>query len=526
MKMPFTGPTVGFAFEYFNETGDAAEDCEGDGQADDFYAPFPSTLTIVTPTSLPTGIANPSLWGNIDFGPQPPTVRFQPPLCCFSSDISFTPSALPFTAHVPVNINAQVHNQHASSVANNVNLEIRVHQFGTGGGVIFTGSTTIAAIPASGQIFSNPVQWPDPPPGIHGCIRAEIKPPTVSQYFIAGGSSTAQYNIDVACVPKGKSKDLKFMTYNPELDQQAKIILMKQVLLPRGFEGMKFDLEQPDRLPPRTEAQVRMTVTAPADAPTTEVERRQANLPPTSGGTASPPLRERSGTDAISIAVRPGERLHFSASGQVDLDGSGPWPAAGPDGQNLEKEIGERQFLGGQRSGQFAGALIGSFTGFVAPRIETSIANLPPRPSGFLIGAESTLVVPEGTDKLWLAINDVDGGYADNIGAGFAVEISVLPSLNPAAARPTGGGMGAGEVLPQVNVTAISTARVTVGEHTYNLLTNHGGLIYQLLVVEGEGHTDGGGQPKSWIYWLLLALLGIIVLIILWRLIAHKKPAA
>ncbi len=527
MKLPFTGPTIGFAFEYFNETGDAAEDCNGDGDADDFYAPFPSTLTIVSPISLPAGIANPSLWGNLDFGPQPPTVRFQSPLCCHSADITFNPSALPFTAGVPVNIFAQVHNLHATSVANNVNVEVRVHKFGTGGGIIFTGSTVIASIAASGQTFSNPVQWPSPPAGIHGCIQAEIKPPTVSQYFIAGGASIAQYNIDVACVPQGESKTLLFTTFNPTLNQEARFTLMKQTLLPRGFEKMTFDLEQPVGLPPRGEREVRLTVRVPADTPTTEVEKQTLNLPPTAGGATVPPLGSRSGTDAVSIPVRPGQRLHLSATGQVDLDGGGPWPAAGPDGQNLEKEVAGKPLLGGQPSAQFAGALIGSFTGFVAPAIDVKVVNLPPQPSGFLIGSESTVVVPQGAERLWLAVNDIDGAYADNSGAGFAVEASTLPPLDAAdAARRAAGATAV--TLPQVNVTAVTTARVTAGEHTYNLLTNHGGLVYQLLVVGDGGRHIADGEPATawpWFYWLLLALLGLFVLIIIWRIIS-KKPAS
>lgn len=532
MRFPFTGPTVGFAFQYFNETGvcaggpapsgcplgTSACDCNCDGNDDDFYAHFPSTLTIVNPTSLPAGIADPSAWGNLEFGPQPPTVSFTPPLCCHSADITFTPSTQPFTAGTPVDIQARVHNLHATSVANNVNVEIRVHNFGNGGAPVtpFPISTVIPTIAASSSTPSPIVTWPSPPAGLHGCIRAEIKAPTTSQYFIAGGGANlAQHNIDVACIPQGQKKDFRFSAFNPELKQEARIILAKQELLPEGLEGLRFELQQPNRpLRPQEEFPVLLTVTAAANLPITQVPKQAAKVPPTSGGTAVPPLKERSGTDPIAIAVKPGDRLHLTASGEVDIDGDGPQPGVGPEGKDFSNELkDERRFLlSGESAGRFAGALIGSFDAFK---------------SSFVAGSEITLTAPQGVEKLWLAVNDLDGRYADNSGGGFDVEVATLPALGvPATAAPRAAQAAPG-ALPQVNITATTTARVTVGRAVYNLLTNHGGATYQFLVVDAQVHGGVGpfGLPWNLIYLLLLLLL-LVLLLFVWLIRRKSRPAS
>jgi hypothetical protein len=520
MRFPFTGPTVGFAFQYFNEIGPCPGgnncDCNNDGNDDDFYAHFPSTLTIVNPTSLPSGIADPSAWGNLQFGPQPPTVSFSPPLCCDSQDIVLIPPTQPLTAGTPVNISARAHNLHATSTANNVNLEIRVHDFGTGGNgtVVFQSPAAIPSITPLGNSFSAPVTWSNPPAGLHGCIRAQIKEPTTSQYFIAGGSAVAQKNIDVKCIPRGLRKELKFMTFNPELKQEARIILAKQELLPEGLEGLKFELKQPDRpLRPQEEFPVVLAVTAADNLPITQVPKQPAKLPPTAGGTAAPPLGERTGTDPIAVTVKPGDRLHLTASGEVDIDGGGPLPGVGPEGKDFSNELkDERRFLlSGESAVRFAGALIGSFDAFK---------------SSFVAGSEITVTAPQGAEKLWLAVNDLDGRYADNSGRGFDVEVATLPSLLVPATAPRAA-QAAAVTLPQVNITATTTARVTVGRAVYNLLTNHGGATYQFMVVDAQGHGGVGpfGLPWRLIYLLLLLLL-LVLLLLVWLLRRKSRPAS
>jgi hypothetical protein len=130
-----------------------------------------------------------------------------------------------------------------------------------------------------------------------------------------------------------------------------------------------------------------------------------------------------------------------------------------------------------------------------------------------------TLTVPDGTEKLWLAVNDLDGAYDDNTGNGFDVEASTLPSLRlPAKVTAAAQPQAAQVTLPQVNITAASSARVTAGRAVYNVLTNHGGVTYQFLVVDAKGHGGGGffhspfGVPWWLIYpLLLLLLLGLLI---------------
>lgn len=530
VRLPFTS-TPGFAFVYANETGEAAADCNGDAIVDDFYASFPTTLAIVNATSLPTGVATPSEWGDLTFGPQPPTVTFQAPLCCHSTDITFAPSTIPFTAGVPVNIQARVHNQHASSIANNVNVQIRVHDFGTGGGVIlpFPLATLVPTINPLDSNASNQVNWPSPPAGLHGCIRAEIMPPTTAQYFIAGGSSVAQHNIDVACVPQGMIKNLQFMTFNPAR-QEARIILAMQPTLTGPTEGLKFTLRQPDR-PLRAEEQMRVAieVNVPATTPVTDVPTQTHQVPGPSGGTAVPPLERRSGKEPVAIPVTAGSRLHLMATGRVDLDGDGQLPPVGPDGTDLTKQTGERQrfLLSSPAAAQVAGALIGSFDGFR---------------TGFVVGSEGTVPVPQEAQQLLLAVNDHDGAFDDN-GGGFDVDVAVLPALQrtgddvpPIGAAPAAGTQAAAPgttprvVLPEVLIAATTTARVNASSDvTYNLLTHHGAAMYQLLVVKDKGHTPGPGpttEPSamSWWWWLLAPI--VLLLLLLLALKRRRTPAA
>lgn len=529
LRRPSAGlaATIGFAALYLNETGPAAEDCTpfpGDGEIDDFYARFPNDLSIANPhITLPTNFPAPNAWANLNFGPPPPTVGFQGASCCSSPAITYVPNVQPFTPGVPVDIRATVHNFHASSVATNVNVEIRVHDFGTGGVVVspFPLQTQVPSITASNDAVTNAVNWSGPPAGLHGCIRAEIKPPTTNQYFIQGGAATVQHNIDVAEMEVGTQEALNLMTFNPEKEQPLKIKLFTQVLMPAGFRGLTFELKQLDReLKAQEQVPVKLLVTAAADTPLTKVTAQKAQVPPTAGGAVR--SHEGGGSEPVVITVKAGDRVHISATGEVDIDGRGPIPASGPAGQDVSKTMGEQGsfLLGGKSAARVGGALLGSFDNFA---------------SSFVIGSEGTVTVPSEVDQLKLAVNDVHGGFADNGGKGFEVAISTLPAFN-VKAQAAGGAEaaaagapapGAPEVtLPQVTITAASTSVVTVGQTSYNLSTNHGGATYQLLVVAG-GHTDGGylfGLSKTTCYALLLLLIIILILIIIW-IRARKKHA-
>jgi MYXO-CTERM domain-containing protein len=80
--------------------------------------------------------------------------------------------------------------------------------------------------------------------------------------------------------------------------------------------------------------------------------------------------------------------------------------------------------------------------------------------------------------------------------------------------------------LPQVNITATSVTQVKSGDAVYNLLTPHGGVTYQFLIVEAQGAGGGGGTnpSRSYLYYLLLLLL--ILLVLFWRRFARRRPVS
>jgi hypothetical protein len=178
-----------------------------------------------------------------------------------------------------------------------------------------------------------------------GCIHAEIKPPSSSQYFIAFGNATAQHNIEVAKLLRGQRKAFSFVMFNPELEGEWKILPAKQELLPPGLDGLRFVVQQPDRpLRSQEEVPVQLMVSTSSNVPVTKVPKQSVRVPYTAGGTAVPPLRKRSAAAPISIAVKPAQRLYLTATGTVDLDGSGRLPSVGPDGKDFSDQPGSGIF--------------------------------------------------------------------------------------------------------------------------------------------------------------------------------------
>lgn len=121
-----------------------------------------------------------------------------------------------------------------------------------------------------------------------------------------------------------------------------------------------------------------------------------------------------SGEPAVDFPVEPGRVITVVANGAINLGGIFKGRDNGPDG------FSNRQFTAVGTEGRFLlrpgfynpslylGALIGSFDGF-----KTS----------FVVGSNSSLIVPENATKLSLAINDFVGQYNDNTGQGFEVNI-------------------------------------------------------------------------------------------------------
>ncbi len=521
--LPGAETPVGFAFAYLNRTGLPATpppgggDCLNTGVTTDFAAVWPSGLISAFGGNLPTIVNDRSLWGNLMVGMEAPIVGFNDPGCCFSNDIQFLPHLPPFNVAEAVNFFARVKNFHASSPAPKVNVEVSLHGFGTGGAPIagFPATTHVLNIAPGTMALSAAVPWTVPASfaGQHGCVQAVILPPDVDKPYVAqGGASLAQYNINVNCMPQGLSGKFKFLVYNALADPQPlKMMLIKQELLPPGFEKTEFSRlpQLPRPLQPKEEIEAELTVTVPRNMPITQLPAENVQVSPTAGGTA-PPLKFPTGAAPVFVNVRTGDRLHVTATGSVDLDGNGPLKSNGPQGQDLTNNSrrGFPYLLEGERASLFAGALIASFNSF-----RTS----------FVAGSELTLTVPPGVEGFWLAINDQDSSFSNNTGAGFKVMITQLQDPL-VAAGDTSTAQATPVTIPQVNITAASSARVTVGDGTvYNLLTTHGGVTYQFLITEAEarGPVCPCGQASAASYALSSSLM-ILGLLFIRRRVRRK----
>jgi len=171
-------------------------------------------------------------------------------------------------------------------------------------------------------------------------------------------------------------------------------------------------------------------------------------ISPRAGGAILSPA---SGEPPVDVKVKPGQVLTVISTGMVNLGGIFKGRNSGPDGfSSRELTQQEREFLlqlGILTPSQHIASLIGSFDGF-----KTS----------FVVGSNSSLIVPEGTDTLSLAVNDLRGQYDDNTGDGFEANILIgdlvsLPTRvglagNPAFGLP--GVVAAGANLPQLQIDA------------------------------------------------------------------------
>jgi hypothetical protein len=154
------------------------------------------------------------------------------------------------------------------------------------------------------------------------------------------------------------------------------------------------------------------------------------------------------------VPVKAGQVLTIIATGQIFLQPGERKTPNGPDGvqikfdQNLTTAAASapRFLLNSSFYNPFdrVGALIGSFDGF-----KTS----------FVIGSNSTFMVPEGASTLSLAVNDVAGGFSDNTGA-FVVNIipsdPIIPPTRLALTAAPGLGVPValqpGVALPQLQI--------------------------------------------------------------------------
>jgi hypothetical protein len=204
-------------------------------------------------------------------------------------------------------------------------------------------------------------------------------------------------------------------------------------------------------------------------------------LSPRAGGNVLSPA---SGEDPLRIPIKPGTVVTIVATGLVDLSSPGSFKPHhamqtaqafrrenGPDGFK-NSELSKAEFLLNSKfytPSDYVGALIGSFDGF-----KTS----------FVIGSNNSFIVPDGTETLWLAVNDLVGQYADNRGVGFGLNIVIgdpvlLPTrvgLGGNAAIGVPGVVAPGANLPQLQIDAFR--RLPTKNRRVNALRPAGYAVY------------------------------------------------
>jgi hypothetical protein len=487
---------VGFAFVYLNQT--AVECPSAPGELAAFKAVWPPSLTFPPGTvTLPDNANHPSAWG--DLGKDVGTVKFTAPPCCSNPDIQFLGiSGTTFLGDSDVPIIALAHPENMFD-SKNVNVEIKVHRFGTGGGDIFNSTQTIGLVPHTAPAIgvpTIPATWHTPNETFHACVQALILPPTSPDDYAIGTNALAQKNADVVEVKKAMLTRLEFVTFNPDRTTAQTIRLASVQRGPR-MDGLTFEVVQPDRpLGPLQEATVALVANVAANTPTSDVPRQRIHVPQTAGR-----------TDAVLLEAKPGDRFHLTATGGVDIDGDGRAPSTGPDGVDVSNVFPEGQFLLKARSAsRVGGALIGSVDGF-----ETA----------FLIGAATTVTIPEKSQGLRLAVNDLVDRNGDNTGSGFDVVAWTLPPVaQPAPDRPIPVALAlAPPPFPEVHIAATTFQQIKVAgvDKPYNVPSNLGAVTYQLLVTDQGATTPPGGGQKYWVWLILLIVLVIAVLLVLKR---------
>ncbi len=192
---------------------------------------------------------------------------------------------------------------------------------------------------------------------------------------------------------------------------------------------------------------------------------KQYMLPATAGGTLLSPAN---GTPPLEIPVKPGTTMAVVAHGAIrlhskegapsnDANGTllGPPPQQGPGvagapGASNSAQVcdncGRGALLkdGYYRAAEHQGALIGSFDGFK---------------TAFVIGTNSTFLVPGAATTLALAVNDQAGQYADHTGNFQLNVIASAPVVAPTlVAQPAYDPAGipvqmeAGTGMPRLNI--------------------------------------------------------------------------
>jgi hypothetical protein len=212
-------------------------------------------------------------------------------------------------------------------------------------------------------------------------------------------------------------------------------------------------------------------------------------ISPRAGGKYLP---KPSGEEAKIIDVKPGMMVTLISNGGITVTTKQEKPRSGADGYS-DSTLRKMQFLLSREfynPSQNVGALIGSFDEF-----KTS----------FVIGNTMTFQVPEKAERLWLAVNDVDGGYDDNRGGFNVTMVMSEPYFLPtnAAARASGiAGIPAmaqvGANLPQLDIESFNMVPVK-GERGLEMLLEPLGYVSVAIYQshqEGKNEIDGNDTAK------------------------------
>lgn len=174
------------------------------------------------------------------------------------------------------------------------------------------------------------------------------------------------------------------------------------------------------------------------------VKTMQLKLSPRAGGMMA--VRKPSGEASLKLDVKPGSIVTIIANGTITM------------GSNLKQTVGPNGFSDKERMKQ--DFLLHSHYYKPWENIGALIASVDEFKTAFVIGSDKTFVMPEGSDKLLLAVNDLVGEFDNNDGKGFEINVAIsepehLPTKLVAQANPKLGvpaQVRAGSNLPELDI--------------------------------------------------------------------------
>jgi hypothetical protein len=225
---------------------------------------------------------------------------------------------------------------------------------------------------------------------------------------------------------------------------------------------------------------------APGEEVQAEIELTGVEMPtPSQGFHVSPRaggqlLQPASGEAALEVPIIPGGIITIVARGLIAVmpDPSGTLVSAASHNANgfIVPRLVEERFLLSRvwTPWQHVGSLIAAFK--------------PDFSDSFVVGTEGTFFVPPDASKLYLAVNDIAGGYGDNSGQGFDVNVVATPPVtlptklswpaNPQLGLPGLPQPAANLPLLTIDVLRVDQAQKAVqpiGYVAYAVYATHGG---------------------------------------------------